>query len=148
RYGAIATGGFAGDRGGAILPRVLPSTIAPDDHDRLHDEPERWRDAVAAIARRHRPGARVTPSPLGTSLVAFVNEDLIIKVYPPFLRSHWDFERRALSHLAGKLSLPTPELVAEGEHEGWPYLLSTRLEGAPFAEGWREASEGDRCRLL
>jgi hygromycin-B 7''-O-kinase len=127
---------------------VLPSTITPDDHDRLHDDPSRWREAVASIARRHFPGARVEPSPLGTSLVGFVNDDLVIKVYPPFLRSHWAYERRALAHLAGKLSLPTPELVREGDYEGWPYLIASRLEGSPFAEGWAEASESERCGLL
>src|SRR5271170_1688941 len=61
----------------------------------------------------------------GTNLVVGLGDRLILKIFPPFLRSQFISERATLRVVAGHLRLDVPEIVAEGEREGWPYLLMT-----------------------
>lgn len=125
----------------------LPRDIGVAEFDALHDQPARWRDAVAAIAQSLGPGA-FEPIAEGTALVGALGADRIFKLYPPFLADHHAFERAMLQRLHGRLAVPTPELVAHGEHEGWPYLLMTRLAGEPLDAAWPTLDERQRCAVL
>ena len=128
--------------------RTLPPEISPADLDRLRDEPDRWLPAVAAIARDLAPGAAVAPAGGGTSLVALVGDDLVLKVCPPRLHESAAFERAVLERLEGRLSVATPRVVAAGERDGWAYLLATRLRGTPLEDAWSGAGEPARRGLL
>ena len=64
------------------------------------------------------------------------------------LRSQCVSERGALSVLQGRLSLLIPEIVAEGERDGWPYLVITRLEGVLGSEAWPSLPEEQKERVL
>lgn len=125
----------------------LPSSIDARAFDDLHDEPARWRDVVAAIAAEHST-APMRPASEGTVLVGLVGDALVVKLYPPFLRDHFEFERAMLARLDGRLSVPTPRLLSTGEREGWPYLVMTQLAGEPMTQAWPALSEGDKCRVL
>ncbi len=50
--------------------------------------------------------------------------------------------------LRGRLSLPIPEIVAEGERDGWPYLVITRLEGVLGSDAWPSLPEEQKERVL
>ncbi len=76
------------------------------------------------------------PAGDGTVLVALLGRELVLKLYPPFLRDHFEFERAMLGHLQGRLTLPTPHLVDSAEHAGWPYLVMTQLPGTPLDHVW------------
>lgn len=125
----------------------LPAIIGVQDFDTLHDQPERWRDVVAAIAAEHS-GAPAIPVDAGTALVALVGDALVLKLYPPFLRDHCEFERGALRALQGRLTLPTPDLVATGERDGWPWQLMTQLPGRTLDHVWPELDEVLKCSVL
>ena len=56
----------------------------------------------------------------GTVLVALIGRSHAIKLYPPFLRDHFEFERAALTQIGGRLQVPTPTLQRTGEYQGWP----------------------------
>ena len=45
-------------------------------------------------------------------------------------------------------SVPIPDIVAEGERDGWPYLVITRLPGVLGAEAWPALPEPDKERVL
>ena len=115
--------------------------------DALHDDESRWRDLVASIAAEYSP-APVTPATVGTVLVGLVGRDLVVKLYPPFLRDHFEFEVAALQRLAGRLGVPTPALVATGEREGWPYHVITQLRGEPLTQVWPGLDESAKCDVL
>ncbi|MBT9594639.1 MAG: aminoglycoside 3'-phosphotransferase/choline kinase family protein [Vitreoscilla sp.] len=125
----------------------LPASIGVEAFDALHDDIPRWQDLIASIAAEHS-AAPVRPMEEGTVLVALVGTDLVVKLYPPFLRDHFEFERAALGHLHGQLSVPTPRLVAHGERDGWPYTVMTQLAGQPLTEVWPELAEAQKCGLL
>lgn len=125
----------------------LPRTIDPAAFDDLHDDPPAWRPALEDIARQHGGGA-VEQQLTGTALVAFAGADRVVKLYPPFLRDHFAFEQGMLGRLHGRLHVPTPRLLAAGEHEGWPYLVLSRLAGLPLTGAWPKLDEPDRLGLL
>jgi hygromycin-B 7''-O-kinase len=45
-------------------------------------------------------------------------------------------EAELLAALAGQLPVPTPHVHAAGEHDGWGYVLMSRLPGVPLDTVW------------
>jgi hygromycin-B 7''-O-kinase len=108
-----------------------------------------WLPIALDIARSHglhtgTPRVFAT----GTNLVVRLGDKLILKIFPPLLRAQFVSERASLMQLAGRLSLPIPEIVAEGTRDGWPYLVMTRLSGALGSEVWPSLPEDQKERLL
>lgn len=126
---------------------TLPATISVRDFDALHDQPERWREVLASIAAGFS-AAPVTPAAGGTVLVVLVGTEFVVKLFPPFLRDHFEFERELLDRLHGRLSLPTPRRIAGGERDGWPYLVMTQLPGRTLDTVWPTLDEAAKCSLL
>lgn len=124
----------------------LPPNPTPAELDALTDEPARWLPMLEALAARH--GLQGLQPPSSSTVLVGLAERAVIKLYPPFLRDHFAFERAALAQVHGRLSLPTPELLAEGEHDGWPYLVMSRLPGRTLEHGWADCSEAQKCALL
>jgi hygromycin-B 7''-O-kinase len=128
---------------------LLPSITGYDAYRPWRSEPSRWLPVVRDIARNHglsRDAPHVFAN--GTNLVAGLGDDLILKLFPPFLRSQFVSERSALAELRGRLGIPIPEIVAAGERDGWPYLVITRLSGVVGSEVWPSLSEAERERVL
>jgi hygromycin-B 7''-O-kinase len=84
----------------------------------------------------------------GTNLVIGLGRDVILKIFPPIYRGQFVSERASLTLLHGQLRLPIPEIVFEGERDGWPYLVITRLSGILGADAWRSLSEADKEHVL
>ena len=130
-----------------MKPQSLPRDISVVDFDRLHDDPGAWRAVIESIARGHcsEPVVQMTE---GTVLVALLGRTQVLKLYPPFLRDHFEFECAALARLGGRLPVRTPELLATGAHDGWPWLLMTQLAGEPLTTVWPGLPEAQKCALL
>jgi hygromycin-B 7''-O-kinase len=84
----------------------------------------------------------------GTNLVVALDDRLILKVFPPLLRSQFVSERISLAQLRGRLSVPIPEIVFEGERDQWPYLVITRLSGILGTQAWPALPEDQKERVL
>ncbi|WP_354031476.1 aminoglycoside 3'-phosphotransferase/choline kinase family protein [Bradyrhizobium sp. S3.2.6] len=108
-----------------------------------------WLPIVLDIARGHGID---TSSPhvfsTGTNLVVGLGEKLILKIFPPVLRAQFVSERGSLMQLKGRLHLPIPEIVAEGERDGWPYLIITHLTGTLGSDVWPQLPEAQKERVL
>jgi hygromycin-B 7''-O-kinase len=105
--------------------------------------------AAVDIARSHGlPCSEPQPFATGTNLVVGLDARLILKIFPPMLRRQFVSERAALSLLHGKLTIAIPEIVVEGERDGWPYLVITRLSGVLGADAWPSLPEAQKERLL
>jgi hygromycin-B 7''-O-kinase len=125
----------------------LPADPGVVDFDALQEDPARWIGMVAALAARYS-SAPAVPAGEGTVLVALLGSELVLKLYPPFLRNHFEFERAMLLHLQGRLSLPTPGLADSAEHAGWPYLVMTQLQGTRLDRVWPRLEQHERCVVL
>jgi hygromycin-B 7''-O-kinase len=105
--------------------------------------------AAIDIARSHGlPCSEAHLFATGTNLVVGLDGRLILKIFPPPLRAQFVSERAALSELRGRLGIPIPEIVVEGERDGWPYLVITRLPGLLGSEVWSALPEAQKERVL
>ena len=126
---------------------ALPARIGVVEFDALHDDPAAWREVMISIAGEHAAGP-LRQMDQGTVLVALLGQEQVIKLYPPFLRDHFEFERAVLERLGGRLRVPTPRLVTTGARDGWPYLVMTQLAGEPMETAWTSLDEAARCAVL
>ena len=129
------------------FPPEWPADPGVAEFDALQEDPARWIEVVSALGARYSTAPAV-PAGEGTVLVALLGRELVIKLYPPFLRDHFAFERAMLAHLYGRLSLPTPRLVDSAEHAGWPFLVMTQLPGTPLDRVWPSLQQAERCAVL
>jgi hygromycin-B 7''-O-kinase len=129
---------------------LLPAHMGVAEFDQLHDNPSAWRSWVEALARQHAgPGHwPLVQMDSGTVLVALLGAKQVLKLYPPFLRDHHAYECAMLVRVGGRLTVPTPVLLKSGEHQGWPWLLMTQLQGQLLTEQWPQLDERARCALL
>jgi hygromycin-B 7''-O-kinase len=112
-------------------------------------DPAQWLPIARDIARSH--GLTCTAPHVfttGTNLVLGLDQNLILKLFPPLLRSQFVSEQTSLAQLRGQLRIPIPEIVAEGERDGWPYLVITRLDGILGVDAWPSLPETDKERVL
>jgi hygromycin-B 7''-O-kinase len=112
-------------------------------------DPSQWLPAALDIARSEGlPHADPKPFLTGTNLVLALDDRLVLKIFPPMLRAQFVSERASLSQLRGRLGIPVPEIVRQGERDQWPYLVITRLHGVLGAQAWPGLPEDQKERLL
>lgn len=112
-------------------------------------DPSRCLPAALDIARSHGlSDADPHLFTTGTNLVVGLGRDLILKIFPPMLRGQFNSERISLSQLRGRLSVPIPDIVLEGERDRWPYLVITRLHGILGTQAWPALPEDQKERVL
>jgi hygromycin-B 7''-O-kinase len=126
----------------------LPRGLDPQAFDDFHDDPAAWRPAMEALVRAQGWQGDWQPAGEGTVLVALLGNEQVLKLYPPFLRDHWAFEHGLMPALHGRLSIPTPALLASGEHQGWPWIRMSLLPGRLLEEAWPGFDEPQREALL
>ena len=84
----------------------------------------------------------------GTNLVVALDDALVLKIFPPLLRLSSSRSAASLSQLRGRISVPIPEIVLEGERDRWPYLVITRLHGIVGTQAWPALPEDQKERVL
>jgi hygromycin-B 7''-O-kinase len=127
----------------------LPSITSPEAFRAWRADPLQCLPVALDIARSHGlPHGDPHLFSTGTNLVVALNDRLVLKLFPPMLRRQFVSERTSLSQLRGRLSVPIPEIVLEGEREQWPYLIITRLRGIVGAQAWPVLPEQSKERVL
>ena len=131
---------------------MTPSLPVLSDYESFHAwraDTSRWLPIALDIVHSHglKPAAPHVFA-TGTNLVVALGDDLILKLFPPMLRGQFVSERASLRQLRGQLSIPIPEILFEGERDGWPYLIITRLQGVVGSEVWPTLPEDQKERVL
>jgi hygromycin-B 7''-O-kinase len=133
------------------MEQASPSLPALTDFAALRAyraQPARWLPVARDIAQEHGVAwSEPVVFGTGTNLVVGLG-GLILKIFPPFHSDQFISECGTLRVLAGQLPIDVPEIVAEGEREGWPYLIMTRLSGVVASEVWPDMPEADKDRVL
>jgi len=127
----------------------LPSLETIEAFRAWRAEASQCLPAALDIARRHGlPHGNPHLFSTGTNLVVALDDRLVLKIFPPLLRRQFMSERLSLSQLRGRLGVPVPEIVIEGERDRWPYLVITRLRGIVGTEAWPALPEDQKERVL
>src|SRR5262249_44415900 len=117
--------------------------------DRWRADSSQWLPVAIDIARRHSLScAEPHVFSEGSNLVVALDQRLILKIFPPLLAHQFEAQRGALKHLHGRLSIPVPQILLEGERSGWPYLVMTRMLGVTGKEAWPMLFEDQREDVL
>lgn len=127
----------------------LPRLESFDAFSNWRADRSRWLSVAFDIMHSH--GLRTSAPHVfttGTNLVIGFGDELILKIFPPMLRDQFISERGSLAQLRGRLSIPIPELLFDGERDGWPYLIITRLSGTVGSEIWPALPEDQKERVL
>lgn len=131
------------------MPTSLPGPMSFEDLEVFRTNPSLWLPAALDIARGHSLNTTdVHVFPNGSNLVVGLGGERILKIYPPMLRHQFVAERASLKRLDRKLRVPTPEIELEGERDGWPYLVMTRLRGVTGEDAWPALPEDQKERIL
>jgi hygromycin-B 7''-O-kinase len=127
----------------------LPSVKNIEAYQAWRADVSRCLPAALDIARSHGlPHGDPHLYSTGTNLVIALDDALVLKVFPPLLRHQFESERSSLSQLRGRLGIPIPEIVLEGERDQWPYLVITRLCGIIGTQAWPTLPEDQKERVL
>ena len=126
------------------MATLLPSLSSLADYRRVHTDDAIWLPTVTAICSLHNIEANDLERKAAGTHVVFRAGSRVVKLYAPFWLEDFTAERAALQFLRG---LPTPELVALGEIEGWPYLVMTLVPGAPAEEIWSDLTDPQRIDI-
>lgn len=127
---------------------ALPSLPDIAAYHAWRADASRWLPVAADVARAHALPGPTHVFARGSNLVVALGDALILKIYPPLLAHQFVSERAALAQLAGRLSVAIPEIVAQGERDGWRYLVITRLTGTVGNEVWSVLSEDDKLHVI
>lgn len=104
------------------------------------------RPAFEAIATRHGLlASELSPLDKGTHFV-WASPRNVIKLFVPLWSEDASVETTLLEMVAGT-KLPVPQLEAQGELDGWPYVVMSRVQGEPIGVAWRALDDGGRSRL-
>jgi hygromycin-B 7''-O-kinase len=115
----------------------FPSFTSAETFGAWRANPSQWLPVAIDIAHAHGlPHADPELFSTGTNLVVALDRELILKIFPPMSRQQFVSERTSLRQLCGRLGIPIPQIVVEGEREDWPYLVITRLEGVLGTQAW------------
>ncbi len=128
---------------------ALPDLKNIEAYDAWRADAARCLPAALDIARSHRlPHGEAHLFATGTNVVVALDDKLILKIFPPPLRHQFVSERMSLAQLRGRITVPIPEIVIEGERDRWPYLVITRLSGIAGEQAWPSLPEDQKRRLL
>jgi hygromycin-B 7''-O-kinase len=104
------------------------------------------RPAFDAIAAQHGIAlSELCPLEKGTHLV-WATRTSVIKLFAPLWPEDARQETTLLEMVTGT-ALPAPQLEAQGELGGWPYLVMSRVHGEHIGDAWRTLDDGGRSRL-
>jgi hygromycin-B 7''-O-kinase len=128
---------------------LFPTLTSTEAFRAWRTDRSQWLPTAVEIAGSHAlPCESIEAFPTGTNLVVALSNRLVLKLFPPMLRDQFVSERAALSQLSGRLGVPIPEIVLQGERGQWSYLVITRLGGILGTQAWPLLPEHQKENVL
>jgi hygromycin-B 7''-O-kinase len=127
---------------------LLPAVRSKAEYFGLFRDDSVWRPALQVIGERHGFASASLHRAAVGSHVVMLGEREVVKLFAPPWPDDFAAEQPMLEHVAGRLPIATPQIVAEGELEGWPYLVMTRLAGEQLDTLWPKLPLAEQRRLL
>jgi hygromycin-B 7''-O-kinase len=107
---------------------------------RMHLRPAQWRGIVARVLSRHGLStADLEPATSGSDVV-WLSSSAVIKISAPA----WADEIDAEARWCEAAQVPTPQVLAVGREQDWPYVITQRLPGRGLDQVWAHADRAER----
>ncbi len=127
---------------------ILPAAETVEEYESLPRDPEPYLPAVEVVRGRHGlASGPVVKFTNGSTPIFSVGEEHVVKLFAPIYALETVTERAFLEFLHGRLPLPTPGFIAEGELEGWRYIVMERLPGEELRTVWNDLDRAERLHL-
>ncbi|MEU1403251.1 aminoglycoside 3'-phosphotransferase/choline kinase family protein [Streptomyces sp. NPDC005728] len=129
---------------------MLPSVETDVEWDAVVPDETVMRPGVEDLcARLGLARAPLTRFQDGSQPVYAVGDDHVLKLFPGAVAQDGVAEGRVLTHVQGRLPVPTPQVRDFGPYEnGWQYVLMSRLPGENLARAWDLVPRSERERLV
>ncbi|AKN74538.1 phosphotransferase [Streptomyces sp. PBH53] len=129
---------------------MLPPVETDEEWDAIVPDETVMRPAAEHLcARLGLAGAPLTRFPDGSQPVYAVGDEHVLKLFPGAAAQDGVTEGAVLSHLQGRLPVPTPRVRDAGPYDnGWRYVLMSRLPGENLARTWDLVPPSHRERLV
>ncbi|NGO47587.1 aminoglycoside phosphotransferase family protein [Streptomyces ureilyticus] len=129
---------------------MLPLVETGEELDEVVGDEALLRPAVADLCERlGLAGQRIVRFEEGSLPVYAIGGAHVVKLYPAFEQDDCVREEKVLSHLYGRLPIPTPQLHSAGAYKnGWHYVLMSRLPGVGLDQEWPRIPSAERDRIV
>ncbi|CAL9633021.1 aminoglycoside phosphotransferase family protein [Streptomyces sp. enrichment culture] len=129
---------------------MLPVVGTDEEWDAVVRDETVLRPGVEDLcARLGLAGAPLSRFPDGSQPVYAVGDEHVLKLFPAAASGDALAEARVLTHLQGRLPIPTPRVREHGMYEnGWRYVLMSRLHGESLAGLWDRVPQAGRERVV
>ncbi|MFJ4952540.1 aminoglycoside phosphotransferase family protein [Streptomyces sp. NPDC088760] len=129
---------------------MLPPVETDEEWDAVvSDETVMRPGAEHLCARLGLAGAPLTRFTDGSQPVYAVGDEHVLKLFPGAADHDGVTEGSVLTHIQGRLPVPTPRVRDFGPYEnGWRYVLMSRLPGENLAHAWDTVPRSHRQRLV
>jgi hygromycin-B 7''-O-kinase len=133
---------------GVFIAMNIPKITTTEDFQK-HLRDDFWTDFARSICRRHKISFnRLLRSEYGENIVFLVDAKYAVKIYTPFRRG-FIREKSALEFAKDKTSLIMPEVIFEGEIEGYNYIVLTQLKGISITRNiWLRLDEREQKSIV
>jgi len=139
---------YKGARPGvSVSSSSFPSVATADEFDRVIRDETAIAPGLARLSAELGLGALSQERFATGSRPVYAIGDAVLKLYAPFDRDAAARESAVLRVLDERLPIPTPRLRADGELDGWGYVLMDRLDGELLVTAWPRIDATDRERL-
>ncbi len=127
---------------------LLPKIETIQDYRLIYHNAENWFPVMREICNRHGlDESKLELAPPGTHVV-FKVSNKYIKLFSPFWFKDSLSEHIALSKLEEYDELPISHKIADGEIEGWQYIIISAVDGIPLNKVREKLDISDLERIV
>ncbi len=126
---------------------ILPIINSPEHYRELFKNNSIWEPAIQWICQKHQLNHRVLRSESGSHIV-YRAGDFWIKLMAPIYQKEMVFEVAGLKSVSGRLSVKTPEIIAQDSIQAWPYVILTDVPGVAIKSGWSQMNQIQQHSVL
>lgn len=125
---------------------LLPQIADRNQYQELFKQNNLWEPAIAFLIQKHHLKGEVKRGVLGSHIVYRVG-DFWIKLMAPIFAQDMAFEISGLKVVENRLSVRSPQILAEGNLEGWPYVVLNHIEGVAIRNLWPKLDQNQKENL-
>ncbi len=125
---------------------LLPLVRDRAHYSELFKDNHHWLSAVISIIKKHRLVGDPQRAAFGSHIVYRVG-NCWIKLMAPLFAKDMAYEISGLKAVSNKLSVSTPQILAEGILEEWRYVVMSHIEGKPIRDLWKTYSIDSKIKL-